>query len=129
MVVNNVIKAGMTAAATVFLLTSAASASAPMSADSTNREVSIYVKGRGLHVERISAISGHHRNGEKFRIWSRKGSTYKLVKGWKLANFETAGGHKFASAVWKTDRKFRDGTWLCAEATKSSGEPCIKIHR
>lgn len=128
---KNVIKAGLMTASVVLLLAPASSASVPMSGDDTDGSVSIYVEGKGLHVDRITVSSDKQRNGEKFRVYKHTGSSASSsnVTRWKLAKFTSAGMTKFASASWKINRKFPNGTWLCAVATKSSGNPCLKVHR
>ncbi|MEU4986664.1 MULTISPECIES: hypothetical protein [unclassified Streptomyces] len=102
-----------------------------MSGSDTDEAVSISVKGKGLHVDSISVMSTRQRNGEAFRVYRHTGSaaTSSYVTRWKEAKFASAGLTKFASTSWKINKNFPDGTWLCAVSKKSSGNPCIKVHR
>ncbi|MEU6102739.1 hypothetical protein [Streptomyces flaveolus] len=102
-----------------------------MSGDDTDGAVSIYVKGKGLHVDSIDVTSTKQRNGEAFRVYQHTGSAagQSNVTRWKKAKFVSAGMTKFAMASWKIDKRFPDGTWLCAVSKESSGNPCIRVHR
>ncbi|MEU1853764.1 hypothetical protein ABZ499_31990 [Streptomyces sp. NPDC019990] len=101
-----------------------------MSADHTSGELTISVKGQGLHVDRIHVTSSKQRNFEAFRIYRHAGSASQSnVTRWKKARFYDAGRTRFAAATWEINRNFRHGTWLCAIAKQSSGNPCIRIHR
>ncbi|MFG3552347.1 hypothetical protein [Streptomyces sp. NPDC047725] len=102
-----------------------------MSADDSDGAVTISVKGKGLHVDRITVSNTHQRNGEAFRVYSHTGSwaTDSYVTKWKMATFHSAGIKRFSMATWKINRNFPNGTWLCAISKKSSGNPCIKVHR
>ncbi|MFH9821143.1 hypothetical protein [Streptomyces sp. NPDC017230] len=102
-----------------------------MSGDDTDGAVSIYVKGKGLHVDSIDVISTKQRNGEAFRVYRHTGSaaTSSYVTKWKKAKFVNASMTRFSTASWKINKKFPDGTWLCAVSKESSGNPCIKVHR
>ncbi|MFE1075175.1 hypothetical protein ACFW5W_28650 [Streptomyces sp. NPDC058783] len=93
--------------------------------------MTISVKGKGLHVDSITVTSSKQRNGEAFRIYRHAGSaaTQSNVTKWKAAKFVDAGMTKFSMASWKVNRNFPHGTWLCASSKKSSGNPCIKVHR
>jgi uridine phosphorylase len=124
------IKSAVTAAAAVLLLAPSASASA-MSANDTSEEVTISVKGRGLHVDTIHVTSSRQRNFEAFRVYRHTGSaaTQSNVTRWKKARSHNAGMTHFAAASWKVNRNFPHGTWLCAIARQSSGNPCIRVHR
>ena len=117
-------------------------AGAPAAADSpirahvlsgrdTDHDVSISVKGEGLHVESVSVTSTKQRNGEAFRVYKHTGSaaTESYVTKWKEAKFVSSGMTKFSTASWKLNKRFPNGTWLCADSKKSSGTPCIKVHR
>ncbi|WP_338693083.1 hypothetical protein V2W30_01945 [Streptomyces sp. Q6] len=128
---RTVIKAGLTAVSALLLLAPASSASAPMSGDDTDGSVSLYVDGKGLHVDTITVMSDKQRNGERFRVYSHTGSAAGIVDEtrWKTAKFHSYGLTKIAEASWKINRNFADGTWLCATAAKSDGNPCIKVHR
>ncbi|MFC7841912.1 hypothetical protein [Streptomyces sp. NPDC057382] len=125
------IKSAVTAAATVLLLAPSASAAVPMSANDTNEEVTISVKGRGLHVDTITVTSSKQRNYEAFRVYRHTGSSASQsnVTRWKTARFHNAGMTRLAAASWKVNRTFPHGTWLCAMAKQSSGSPCIRVHR
>ncbi|MFF4983769.1 hypothetical protein ACFY3O_27420 [Streptomyces sp. NPDC001046] len=125
------ITSALTAAATVLLLAPSASAAVPMSAHDTSEEVTISVKGQGLHVDTITVTSSRHRHSEAFRVYRHTGSaaTQSNVTRWKTARFHTAGMTRFAAASWKIDARFPHGTWLCAVARKSSGNPCIRVKR
>src|SRR5690606_33590593 len=127
----SVIKAAITVAAALVVLAPSASASVPMSADRTKGEVTISVKGRGLHVETIHVTSSRQRTLEAFRVYRHTGSaaTQSNVTRWKKARFHKAGMTRFAMASWRIDRKFPHGTWLCATAKKSPGNPCIQVRR
>ncbi|MEU8960069.1 hypothetical protein AB0C93_37915 [Streptomyces sp. NPDC048518] len=124
-----VIKAAVSASTAVLLMAPASSASVPMSADDTHEGVTISVKGRGLHVDRIAVMSGKIRRGERFLVYRHEGteSTMSNVTRWKTAR--RVSGERYTRASWKIDRRFPDGTWLCAAAKKASGNPCIKVHR
>ncbi|MFE6165823.1 hypothetical protein ACFQ7F_43765 [Streptomyces sp. NPDC056486] len=102
-----------------------------MSADDTNEQVTLSVKGRGLHVDTISVTSEKPRRGERFRVYRHTGSsaTESNVTRWKKPRTVTAGMTRFTMASWKINRNFPHGTWLCAVARKASGNPCIKVHR
>jgi hypothetical protein len=102
-----------------------------MSAKDTSEEVTISVKGQGLHVDTITVTSSKQRNYEAFRVYRHTGSaaTQSNVTRWKKARFHNAGVTRFSAASLKVDRPFPHGTWLCAMARKSSGNPCIRVHR
>ncbi len=119
------------AAASALLLLAPSSSAVPMSGDDTDRAVSIYVKGKGLRVDSIDVTSTKQRNGEAFRVYEHTGSaaTQSYVTRWKRAKFYSAGMTKFAATSWKINKSFPHGTWLCAVSKKSSGNPCIKVHR
>ncbi|CAM5619168.1 hypothetical protein SGLAM104S_03082 [Streptomyces glaucescens] len=125
------IKSAITTAAALLLLAPSASAAAPMSARDTSEAVTISVKGQGLHVDAITVTSSRHRNSEAFRVYRHTGSAAAKsnVTRWKTARFHTAGMTRFAAASWKVNAKFLHGTWLCAVASKSSGNPCIRVQR
>jgi hypothetical protein len=125
------IKSAITAAAALLLLAPSASAAAPMSAKDTSEEVTISVKGQGLHVDTITVTSSRQRTSDALRVYRHTGSaaTQSNVTRWKKARFHKAGMTRFAAASWKVNRTFPHGTWLCAVARKSSGNPCIRIHR
>lgn len=97
------IKSAVAAAGAVLLLASSSSASVPMSGDDSEGAVSIYVKGKGLHVDSIDVISTKQRNGEAFRVYRHTGSeaTSSYVTKWKKAKFVSAGMTKFSTASWK----------------------------
>lgn len=128
---RTLVNAALAAASAVVLLIPVSSAAVPMSADDTDASVTISVKGKGLHVDRITVSSNQHRNGEKLRAYRHTGSAASIsnVTRWKEAEFHSAGMTKIAMASWKINKNFENGTWLCAEATRSSGNPCIKVHR
>jgi uncharacterized protein (DUF2147 family) len=119
------------AATAAVLLMAPASSAVPMSADDSDGPVTIFVKGRGLHVDRISVTSDKVRRGERFRVYRHTGSaaTSSNVTRWRKAKTYSAGMTHFSGASWKINRNFPHGTWLCAVATKSAGNPCIKVHR
>jgi hypothetical protein len=125
------IKSAAAAAGAVLLLAPSSSASVPMSGNDTDGAVSISVKGEGLRVDSITVSSSRQRKGEAFRVYEHTGSvaTQSYVTKWKAAKFVSAGMTKFAMTSWKIDRSFPGGTWLCASSKKSSGNPCIKVHR
>ncbi|SDK15057.1 hypothetical protein [Streptomyces indicus] len=125
---HNLIKTALTAAGAVLLLAPASAASVPMSGSDTDDAVSIYVKGEGLHVDSVTASS--ERDGGTFRIYAHTGSaaTMDHVTGWKRAKNESFGMTRISSAHWKLNRRFPDGTWLCAQSSALSGNPCIKVH-
>ncbi|MEG8281286.1 hypothetical protein [Streptomyces sp. AHA2] len=102
-----------------------------MSAHDTSEEVTISVKGQGLHVDTITVTSSRHRTSEAFRVYRHTGSaaTQSNVTRWKTARSHTAGMTRVAAASWKVNATFPHGTWLCAVARKSSGNPCIRVHR
>ncbi|MEU3663989.1 hypothetical protein AB0E77_30225 [Streptomyces sp. NPDC032940] len=102
-----------------------------MSGSDVDGAVSISVKGKGLRVDSITVSSSKQRNGEAFRVYRHTGSAaaQSYVTKWKQAKFVSAGMTKFAMTSWKINKSFPDGTWLCAVAKESSGNPCIKVHR
>ncbi|MFC7897685.1 hypothetical protein [Streptomyces sp. NPDC057381] len=55
-----------------------------MSGDDTDGAVSIYVKGKALHVDSIHVISTKQRNGEASRVYRHTGSaaTQSYVTKW-----------------------------------------------
>ncbi|MEV5204378.1 hypothetical protein [Streptomyces sp. NPDC053720] len=123
------IKSVVAAAGSVLLLAPSAS-SAPMSGSDDDGGMSISVEGKGLHVSRITVSSAKQRANESFRVYRHTGSaaTQSYVTKWKKARVVDAGMTKFSVATWKVNERFSNGTWLCAVATKTSGNPCIKVH-
>jgi uncharacterized protein (DUF2147 family) len=130
-IMRPLINAAVAATAALLLMAPASSASVPMSADDTNEQVTISVKGRGLHVDRISVTTDNPRRGERVRVYRHTGSaaTQSNVTRWKRTKIYSAGMTRFAGASWKINRSFPHGTWLCAVARKASGNPCVKVHR
>lgn len=101
-----------------------------LSGGDTDDDVSIDVKGKGLHVDSVTITSSKQRNGEAFQVYKHTGgdSTESNVTGWKQAKFVNVNGARWAEASWKLNRSFPNRTWLCAVSKRSSGNPCIKVH-
>ncbi|MFJ3214230.1 hypothetical protein [Streptomyces flaveolus] len=64
--------------------------------------MSIYVKGKGLHVDSIDVTSTKQRNGEAFRVYRHTGAAagQTYVTQWKKAKFVSVGTTKFSTTSW-----------------------------